>query len=101
MTEKTWEVIFSAKSGKQKTKLPKRMADAFAALLKDLERLGPEAKKWPNFGPIYGKTGVFHCHLNKGKPRYVAVWRVNDWEIQIMEVRYVGTHEGADYRKIN
>ncbi len=39
------------------------------------------------------------CHLNNGRPRYVVVWKVLDWEIQIMEIRYVGPHGSADYSR--
>ena len=48
-----------------------------------------------------GKKGYYHCHLNKGHPRYVAVWKVTDYEIRLMEIRYVGSHENADYQRIN
>ena len=37
----------------------------------------------------------------KGHPRYVAVWKVADYEIRLMEIRYVGSHENADYQRIN
>ena len=46
------------------------------------------------------KPAMFHCHLNKGKNRYVAVWRVQDFTITIMEMHYVGTHEGANYKRL-
>jgi hypothetical protein len=44
---------------------------------------------------------ICDTHLNKNKPIYVDVRLVTDGALQIMEVRYVGTHENADYRKIN
>jgi hypothetical protein len=51
---------------------------------------------------IYHKqtAGEYHCHIKKGRPTYVVVWQVTDREIKIVEVKYVGTHEGADYRRI-
>ena len=63
--------------------------------------ISPERHNWPNYGKIAGKKNIYHCHLNKGKPRYVAIWKVTDKNIKLMEVRYVGTHENADYRNIN
>lgn len=50
---------------------------------------------WSNYGPL--KKDEFHCHLRKGKPTYVACWRVLDKQVKIMEVYYVGTHEDAPY----
>jgi hypothetical protein len=65
---------------------------------------GPERRNWPHYGKIKGKgNGVImpHCHLNKGRPTYVAMWIVLDYVTQILEVRYVGTHEKADYGRLN
>jgi len=47
-----------------------------------------------------GRRGCYHCHLKKGKPTYVAVWKVTDKKNRLVEVRYVGTHEKADYGRI-
>ena len=98
-----WQVIESNKVRKQVGKLPPAIRDAYEMLISDLEDLGPEVPKWPHFGRLV--TGrkdpdMYHCHLNKGTPRYVAVWRVNDYIMEIMEVRYAGTHESADYKRI-
>jgi hypothetical protein len=57
-----------------------------------------------SYGKIKGKSknvDMHHCHLNKDKPIYVAVWVMEDMAAQIVEVRYVGTHENADYWRIN
>jgi len=40
---------------------------------------------------------LHHCHLKKGRPTYIAVWEINDKEIKLVEVTYVGTHEKAPY----
>jgi mRNA-degrading endonuclease RelE of RelBE toxin-antitoxin system len=96
----TWNVVFTGRAKKQKEKLPKQWQDVLDALRRDIEINGPVAKSWPNYGKIKGKTGYHHCHLNKGKPRYVAVWKIADNKIQVVEIRYVGTHEKADYGKI-
>jgi hypothetical protein len=42
------------------------------------------------------KAGV-HCHLRKGRPTYVACWRIIDKKTKQIEVYYVGSHEGAPY----
>lgn len=96
-----WQVLTTGKARKQKDKLPKGMRDVLYLLEKDLMARGPELTGWPHFGKIVGKNDVFHCHLNKGKPRYVAIWKVTDREIRLIEVRYVGTHENADYGRID
>lgn len=96
-----WQIKAGSKAKKQIEKLPKSVRDAFYLLLADLTAYGPEATRWTNYGKIRGKEDMHHCHLNKGKPRYVAVWKVTDREIRLMEVRYVGTHENADYKRIN
>jgi len=77
------------------------MQDALYLLELELSSAGPTISSWPNYGKIAAKTDVYHCHLNKGKPRYVAVWKVTDRVNKVIEVRYVGTHENADYRRIN
>ncbi|MDR1676913.1 MAG: cytotoxic translational repressor of toxin-antitoxin stability system [Deltaproteobacteria bacterium] len=74
------------------------------ALVYELKTEGPERRNWPHYGPLKGKgkkVDMRHCHLNKNRPAYVAVWLVLDGVLQIMEVRYVGTHENADYRRIS
>jgi mRNA-degrading endonuclease HigB of HigAB toxin-antitoxin module len=71
-----------------------------AVLTAELEWEGPEQLEWRNYGKLGGKgknQDFRHCHLNNGKPRYV-VWKVVDFEVQIMEIKYVGTHKNADYR---
>ena len=51
----------------------------------------------PHFGKLKNQRETYHCHLNKGRPVYVAVWRVDGGQIKFMEVTYVGTHEKAPY----
>ena len=101
---KRWQVDFSNRANKQKEKLPDVMQDALETLTWELEMEGPVRSNWPNYGKIKGKgkdVDMYHCHLNKGHPRYVAVWLVIDKEVQILEVRHVGTHEKTDYRRIH
>ena len=56
--------------------------------------------KWPNYGKIRGKRDCYHCHFKKGNSTYVAVWKVTEYEIKIVEIKYAGMHEGIDYNKI-
>jgi len=92
--------MFTGKAKKKKEKLPGKYQDALDALRRDIELNGPVVPSWPNYGKLKGKPGFHHCHLNKGKPRYIAVWKVSDKTIKLAEVRYVGTHEKAKYGKI-
>ena len=99
--EAPWRVDFTGKAKKMKEKLPAAIAAALYTLRKELEAEGPERMNWPHYGKISGKPDTHHCHLNKGRPRYVAVWKVADRSVKLMEIRYVGTHENADYRRID
>ena len=96
-----WSVVFTAKARKQKQKLPKTISAVLDLLWGELERDGPERRSWPHYGLIAGKKDMHHCHLNKGRPCYVAVWKVADRDVKLLEIRYVGTHENADYRRID
>ena len=96
-----WSVKFTGKARKQKEKLPASIAAALYSLRKELEAEGPERIHWPHYSKITGKPDMHHCHLNKGKPRYVAMWKVTDRSVNLMEIRYVGTHENANYRRID
>jgi hypothetical protein len=95
-----WTVDFSREAGKQFEKLKRSgsrppIRDAIGTLMADLQKNGPQLPSWPNFGPL-GKEH-FHCHLRKGRPTYVACWRIVDKKTKQIEVYYVGSHEGAPY----
>ncbi len=92
-----WKVNFSSKAAKQARKLPDDILSRLYALKLDLEHAGPVQTSWRNYSLIVGGKGVHHCHLNSGRPRYVAVWKVTDREIQIIEIQYVGPHGSVDY----
>ena len=79
-------------------KLPPPVDNVAKLLKKDLERLGPILKEWPNFNKIKAKTNCYHCHLKRGKPTYVAVWKIIGEKT--LEVTYVGSHEKADYNRL-
>lgn len=95
-----WIVAFSRDAKKQYEKLKlsgvkkPSVIDAIDFLVYDLQKNGPSLPSWPNYGSL-GKDH-FHCHLRKGRPTYVACWRVDKQAKQI-EVYYVGTHEKAPY----
>ena len=92
-----WTVEITGKAQKQKGKLPEDIADALLALWTELKLEGPIQPEWPHFGKLKGRKDEYHCHLNKGRPTYVAVWQVQDKQIRLMEITYVGTHENAPY----
>lgn len=95
-----WTLEIPGKVKKQGARLPAGIQEAFEALAYDITILGPVLAHWPHYGKLVGRPGYHHCHLNKGKPRYVAVWLVIDKNVRLVEVRYVGTHEDIDYGKI-
>lgn len=90
-----WTVNFSKKSSKQFEKLPRAVQDAAALLIAEMRNAGPVRGNWSNYSKLSGSR--HHCHLKKGNPTYVAVWREDAGGIQIIEVTYVGTHEKAPY----
>ena len=95
-----WEVMLPAKVRKQVLGLPDAIRERFRALALEIAADGPVRRAWPNYGKLRGQVDCHHCHLKKGRPTYVAVWKVVDKQIRIVEVNYVGTHEGADYRRL-
>ena len=95
-----WTVKLSRKLQKKIEKLPPRPRKRLNFLVKEIQQYGPVQDKWPNFGKLRGKIDCYHCHLKKGDPTYVAVWKVTEYEIKIVEIKYAGTHEGVDYNRI-
>ena len=95
-----WTVTFSRDVGKQYNKLMRNgsrpsITDTINFLTIEMRKEGPFRSNWPNYGPL--GENEFHCHLKKGKPTYVACWKIIDEDIQLIEVYYVGTHEDAPY----
>jgi hypothetical protein len=90
-----WIVVFTGKSRKQKEKLPHRVRELLFQLVREIEAGGPVRGDWPNYSKL--SADLHHCHLKKGKPTYVAVWREERNEIRLVEVIYAGTHEKAPY----
>jgi len=90
-----WAVKITKKGSKAIPKLPKSIQQSLFLLLREIESFGPVRGNWKNYGKL-GDT-LHHCHLKKGRPTYIAVWEINDKEIKLVEVTYVGTHEKAPY----
>ena len=93
-----WNVRIHKKASKNLIKLPVSIQERFKALAIELKVLGPIQNRWPNFGKIQGTENCYHCHLKKGKPTYVVVWKVTGR--MTLEVIYIGTHEKADYQRL-
>lgn len=97
----SWQVQIKskvAKSLKNRQRIPMEVESATIALVTELEASGPVVD-WPNYGKLknQGKSvDRRHCHLQKGKPTWVACWEV-DAKNKLIEVYYVGTHEKAPY----
>ena len=90
-----WTVIFSNQAAKQAGKLPEVILALLKALVLEIGSSGPVRGNWKNFSRL--SNGDYHCHLKKGQPTFVVVWRVTDKTIKLVEIRYVGTHEKAPY----
>lgn len=85
------------KDVRNRKKIPIDVENVLLALIAEL-RHGP-AVNWPNYGKLQNKgkdLDLRHCHLQKGKPTWVACW-VEDNQNKSIEVYYVGTHEKAPY----
>jgi hypothetical protein len=96
-----WDTRLSQGAEKQYRKLQycgqkkPSIIDLIDLLMMELQAKGPERKNWPNYSKLSKDT--YHCHLKKGRPTYVACWRVFSTEMKKIQVYYVGTHEGAPY----
>ena len=90
-----WTVVLVGQAKKAKKNLPVNVWKTFLMLAFELKQ-GPMKGKWPNFGPLWGQKGCYHCHLQKGRPTYVACW-MSDKQERLIEVYYAGTHEKAPY----
>jgi len=90
-----WQVTLHPKVQKALTKFPARIRDALSLLVKDMRISGPVRGEWAHYGKL--NNGRHHCHIKKGHPTYVAVWQEVGGKIQLIEVKYVGTHEKAPY----
>jgi len=80
---------------KQVDRLPVKVRESLADLIRDMEFHGPVRGNWPNYGRI--SENRHHCHIKKGQPTYVTIWEVTNKRIKLIEVTYAGTHEKAPY----
>ena len=111
-----WKVYLTPKTERELKKLPKRVQEIFHTLTGEMAKLGPVRKAWPSFGSLHKQKkkipdNSYHCHLKRGNPTYVVCWSCEKKgiskkgrvkiikKIKIIEVYYVGTHEGAPYQK--
>lgn len=93
-----WQVLIPKKIIKGLNALPTAIRASFLALIKVITVLGPVRGDWPNYGKL--KPRIHHCHVQKGQPTYVMVWKVIDAKTKKIEVLYAGTHEKADYKRL-
>lgn len=96
MTKDQWQIENTKKLGKQVGNLPSSIRAQAFALFTDIEKDGAYQPGWPHFSSLKGKgipDECYHCHLKRGRPTYVACWRIIDKKKKIIEVFYVGTHE--------
>ena len=91
----SWKVAFTGRSKKQAEKLPVKVREVLFQLTQEIEFSGPVRGDWPNYSKL--SDNEHHCHLKKGKPTYVAVWREVQGKVKVVEIAYVGTHEKAPY----
>ena len=90
-----WRVEFTGRAKKQQEKLPVKVREILFQLVREIETVGAVRGDWPNYSKL---SGVYHhCHLKKGNPTYVAVWREDKGQIRVVEVIYAGSHEKAPY----
>ena len=87
-------------TARQVRKLPEEIRIRLHFLVQEIKQLGPVRTNRPNYGKIRRTKDCHHCHLKKGHPTYVAVWKVKDKKMKIVEVIYAGTHEKADYDQL-
>ncbi len=78
--------------------MPGSIDEIFQLLLAEMKLSGPVQADWPNYGKL--REDCHHCHLRRGRPTYVAVWRVLSKKDRVIEVIYVGSHEKAHYGRL-
>ena len=79
-----WGVLLTANVRKRLKKLPKSIDEVFQLLLAEMRLSGPVQADWPNYGKL--RKDCHHCHLQRGRPTYVAVWRVLSKKDRLIEV---------------
>lgn len=100
--QEPWELSYSKDANKGIAQLPSYRKEKLDALLNTLKTEGPYPADQSHFehlnkGP-HIPDNALACHLNEGRPTYVACWTMNKKERKI-KVFYVGSHEQAPYQK--
>lgn len=98
MEQILWTVNLVRQAKRAFKELPKGTSQTLGLLLEDLEKNGYQRYNWPNFSKL--KDAIYHCLLEKGRPTYVACWRVfkNDKLIEVYmlgQTRKHRTEEGS------
>jgi mRNA-degrading endonuclease RelE of RelBE toxin-antitoxin system len=93
-----WKVLLTVKARKRLKRLPKGVDETLQLLLAEMRLCGPLRADWPSYGKL--QEDCHHCHLQKGRPTYVAVWRVINKKDKVIEVTYVVSHEKARYGRL-
>lgn len=93
----TWVINIVGQAKKSGKSLSKEALKSFTVLLLEMRMLGPYRNNWPNYTKMKNKVEDYHCHIEKGRPTYIACWRIVDKNEKIIEVYYAGTHEKAPY----
>ena len=96
-----WQITYSNQARKSVKHIPKNIKVLLDLLAMEMEKEGPYRKDWPNYGPLRKGGSIpdnsYHCHLKKGRPTYVACWKIEDKTFKKVEIFYVGSHENAPY----
>ena len=97
MISDQWTIHIVGQAKKAGKTLPKNVTASLSLLFIELKTMGPYRCDWPNYTKMKGLIDDYHCHIEKGRPTYVACWRILDKKQKIIEVYYAGTHEKAPY----
>jgi len=93
-----WVVLLTANVHQKLKKIPRSIDAVFQFFLAEIRLSGPVQVNWPNYGKL--RENCYHCHLQRGRPTYVAVWKVLSKKDKLIEVTYVGSHEKARYERL-
>lgn len=91
-----WTVTASRRVEKDLRTLPESVRLSLMALVAEIRISGPFRANWPHYSPLRGAKNQYHCHLQSGRPTYVACWKADKKE-KTVEIYYAGTHEKAPY----
>lgn len=91
-----WTVKMSVKARKSLKRSKATVQQTVTLLIQELKNRGPSLPGWPHFGKLTGRKDMYHCHLWRKHPVYVAVWKVDKAgrTITIIEIE---THENVTY----